>query len=227
MHLIGWITIASGLWLTYKLGKLLIVLLARLYRSWRPRRLYKLAPHQNAALALAHPMAIANFENGFADSKECPLSDDLARKLRPLLKHHFGLHVDSTDAQIRVQLPARLRAGWFRTDLDALQADDQPQPAIAFACARTAFYLRVSALLGWIDADTQWLLLDLNRKRAQECFASWEEFGSAWAQGRRQWVAGSRADSFGKAFDPAQVAYWVRERGHPWRQLEWGVAAQE
>ncbi|MEO9102213.1 MAG: DUF1266 domain-containing protein [Burkholderiaceae bacterium] len=185
-----------------------------------------LQPHQHVALALAHPMAIAHFENGFADRAEFALTDALARKLRPLLRHHFGLYVDATDAQIRSQLPVRLRADWFRTDLDALQPGDQLHPAIAFACARTAFHLRVAALLGWIDADIQWLLLELNRQRAQTCFASWEAFGLAWAQGRHQWVAGARADVCGKAFDPAHVAQWLSDSSHPWRQLDWGVAAK-
>nr|WP_241022249.1 DUF1266 domain-containing protein [Burkholderia sp. Ac-20353] len=34
----------------------------------------------------------------------------------------------------------------------------------------------------------------MNAQRAQDCFGSWEDFSRAFVAGRRQWVAGFRAD---------------------------------
>ena len=117
-----------------------------------------------------------------------------------------------------------LETQWFRADLHALRPTDDPRAALAFACARMAFLARVAMLMGWTEPDTAWRVLLLNAQRAH-CFDSWTDFGHAYVAGRRQWVAGFRADPFGKAFDDATLGWlapgggaWGRRRGRGWRR---------
>ncbi|WP_235777308.1 DUF1266 domain-containing protein [Pseudomonas piscis] len=62
---------------------------------------------------------------------------------------------------------------------------------------RSAFFARCATLMGWLEADSGWRIMLLNAQRAQDCFDSWEDFGQAFMQGRRQWVAAFRADAWG------------------------------
>lgn len=208
-------------WLSYLL---LFWLLWRVGKAWRERKkpeLYVLDAWRNGALALAHPMAVARIENGFADAPLPRLSDELALSLRPLLLHYFGLRNEMSDAQIRSTLRREIGARWFRFDLEALSADDAPRDALAFACARLAFSVRLAALLGWLDEETQWSILGQNAQRARMCFDSWFDYGTAWARGRRQWLARSRADGLGVPFGEPQVRAWLADVRHPWNTLPW------
>ncbi len=185
---------------------------------------YVLSAEKNCALALAHPAAVQSILGGFADEELPTLTPELAQSLRPALKHFFRLKANLTDVQIAAELNAELFARWYRLDLDALGNEDVARDAVAFACARTAYAVRVAALLGWLTPATQWQLLELNRVRAAECFSSWDDFGQACARGRLQWIRHSRADSLGSAFTPADVAAWTLEKKHPWCFLPWQQA---
>lgn len=214
-------------WLT---ALLLIWLMARLLRrliAWVKRRTgirnYELEPRQNWALALAHPMAIARVEDGFADVPLPSASESLVRTLRPSLLHLFRLRNDMTEEQIRAALTEQIGMCWFRLGLDDLGRQDDPRAAMAFACARVAFAVRAAAMLRWIDADTQWHILYQNAQRANDCFESWFDYGRAWAHGRRQWVERSRADSLGVGFTEQDVRDWIADRRHPWCRLPWRV----
>ncbi|MDA8519343.1 DUF1266 domain-containing protein [Acidovorax sp. NCPPB 4044] len=211
----------------------LLAFLARgAWRLWqwarRPgmRQRYALAAHENAMLALAHPMAFARVEGGFADARLPVFTAGLAQSLRPALLHGLGLRADTSDAELRNGFAAQWRNRWFRMDLDALRPQDAPRDALAFACARVAFATRTAAILGWLDEATQWEILAHNAQRAGECFTGWEDYGWALARGRRQWVAHARADSLGTAFTEDDVRGWIAETRHPWRWLPWpGTAA--
>ena len=142
------------------------------------------SPERNWALALAHPTAYHAMQGGFA----CDLGgadEALAKQLRPMILHHLGLRTDLGEEQVRQQLPGALRQRWFTLDLQRLQRSDEPRAAMAFACARVAFFVRCARLLDWIDEAAQWQVLMLNAQRAQQCFGSWLEFGQAYAQGPR------------------------------------------
>ena len=182
---------------------------------------------KNWMLALAHPMAYHSMRGGFAESHLSSVDDTLAKDLRPMILHHLGMRTDLSDDSIRQQLPDQLRQKWFSLDLLKLHRSDQPRAAMAFACARVAFFVRSAFLMGWIDDATQWQLLQLNGLRTQECFNSWQDYGEAYAQGRAQWVAQGRSDILGTPFTPEQVAEWVNAPQHPWHVLAWDTALQE
>ncbi|MFS4553046.1 DUF1266 domain-containing protein [Comamonas resistens] len=178
------------------------------------------SPERNWALALAHPTAYHAMQGGFA----CDLGgadEALAKQLRPMILHHLGLRTDLGEEQVRQQLPGALRQRWFTLDLQRLQRSDEPRAAMAFACARVAFFVRCARLLDWIDEAAQWQVLMLNAQRAQQCFGSWLEFGQAYAQGRAQWVAQGRSDVLGKVVSTEEVAAWVTEEQHPWHCMDW------
>lgn len=208
-------------WLSLLLFFWLLRLLFKAFRERRKPALYALDARRNHLLALAHPMAMARIENGFADAPLPCLSDQLARSLRPLILHYFGLRNELSDAQIRSTLLRQIDSRWFRIDLEALSADDAPRDALAFACARLAFAVRVAALLGWIDEETQWSVLGQNAQRAQACFDGWADYAMAWSRGRRQWLARSRADSLGVPFGEPQLRAWLADRKHPWNNMPW------
>jgi hypothetical protein len=150
-----------------------------------------------------------------------PLDEGLTQLLRPLTLHHFGLRTDLSESAVHQQLPQRVKTRWFRQDLDQLSAQDQPRDAMAFACARTAFFVRSAALLGWIDEPLQWELLRLNAARAQACFADWHDFAHAYTRGRLQWVNAGRSDALGQRFDEAELARWLKSSWHPWGKWGW------
>jgi hypothetical protein len=182
---------------------------------------YKLDGKKNWLLALAHPAAAQSILGGFADEEQPTLTPELAQSLRPALKYFLGLKANLSDAQIRDQLNKQLLARWYQLDLDSLSGSDNVRDAIAFACARTAYAVRVVAIIGWLDPSVQWKLLELNGKRAAECFTNWEDFGRACARGRLQWISQSRADSLGTAFSETDVQVWRAQKNHPWSVLPW------
>ncbi|MFD2754587.1 DUF1266 domain-containing protein [Comamonas terrae] len=225
--------------LVYVLGRIhwLLGLLALLGLFWIVRRSWrrvKEARHRgdvssystgndalNWALALAHPMAFHSIQGGFADSHLSGADETLAAQLRPMVLHHLGMRTDLDDASIARQLPDLLRQRWFMQDLQKLHPGDDPRAAMAFACARAAFYVRCAFLLGWLQEDLHKQVLLLNARRAQQCFGSWLEFGTAYARGRRQWIAQGRADVLGKAVGEEEVAQWVADPRHPWHAMDW------
>lgn len=184
------------------------------------------SPERNWALALAHPTAYHAMQGGFA-SDLGGADEALAKQLRPMILHHLGLRTDLGEEQVRQQLPGALRQRWFTLDLQRLQRSDEPRAAMAFACARVAFFVRCARLLDWIDEAVQWQVLMLNAQRAQQCFGSWLEFGQAYAQGRAQWVAQGRSDVLGKVVSTEEVAAWVAEEQHPWHCMDWKLPLDE
>ena len=186
-----------------------------------PQGAYRLPPEQNWALALAHPMAFHAIKGGFADSDLPEPTKELAASLRPMALHEFGLRTDLDDASVRQQLPDLLRTRWWCFDLDKLQAGDDPRAAMAFACVRMAFFVRTAAMLGWLPPEQQWLLLQLNAARARDCFASWQDFGEAYVQGRAQWVSTGRADAMGRALSQEELQGWLLNPAHPWSAFAW------
>ena len=175
---------------------------------------------RNWALALAHPMAYHAMQGGFASDLN-GADEALAQQLRPMVLHHLGLRTDLNDEQARQQLPDAMRQRWFTLDLQRLHRSDDARAAMAFACARVAFFVRSARLLGWVEEVPHWEILMLNAQRAQQCFDSWQNFGSAYAQGRQQWLAQGRADVLGKAITAEEVAQWVIEPRHPWHAMNW------
>ena len=202
---------------------------------WRKRRAerrtlgrvadYRLTPERNAALALAHPMAFHAVAGGVADKPMMQLGASLTQLLRPLTLHHFGLRTDLSESAVHQQLPQLVKTRWFRQDLDQLTPKDQPRDAMAFACARAAFFVRSAALLGWIDEATQWELLQLNAARAKACFNDWPDFARAYTRGRAQWVEAGRSDALGQRIEQAEVDRWLRSGWHPWGKWRWLGAA--
>ncbi|WKB55511.1 DUF1266 domain-containing protein [Eleftheria terrae] len=178
---------------------------------------------QEAVLSLAHPVVLHRLPTvGLPPSPPADVQT-LERQLRPALLHLFKLRMEMSPAQVRAAVAEQLRAGWFRLDLDALRPEDEPRDALAFACARVAFAVQAAAWLGWIDEALWRQVSSQNARRAHDCFDSWQDYGTAWARGRRQWVAGARADSLGVAFDEAQAHAWAQDGTHPWGRLPWSA----
>lgn len=78
-----------------------------------------------------------------------------------------------------------------------------------------------AAPLGRLEEATQWQILHHNPQRPADCFQGRQDFGVAFARGRRQWVAHSQVDSLGVAFTEEEVAQWVGNRDHPRDWLPW------
>lgn len=177
----------------------------------------------NWALALAHPMAFHSIQDGFSGAVS-GTDDQLTLQLRPQVLHHLGLRTDLSDEQAQEQLPAALRQRWFMLDLQRPHREDDLRAAMAFACARVAFFVRSARMLNLLPDEAHLHILLLNAQRAQECFGSWQDFGSAYARGRAQWLAQGRADVLGKLFSEDEVAQWVTEPQHPWHAMDWQLA---
>jgi hypothetical protein len=214
----SWLVTIALLWFALRMAKVAY----RAFSKALPAGVeYKLEGKKNWLLALAHPAAAQSILGGFADEEQPTLTPELAQSLRPALKYFLGLKASLSDAQIRDQLGKQLLARWYQLDLDALSENDNVRDAIAFACARTAYAVRLAAIIGWLDPNVQWQLLYLNGKRASECFGTWDDFGRACARGRLQWISQSRADSLGTAFTEADVQAWVVQKNHPWNLVPW------
>ena len=178
-------------------------------------------PH-HLALALAHPAAHARLGEAFVVGDVPSYAPEEAQRLRRPLLHQFGLSGElSSEDAIRRQVSRLLREQWWRLDLADPRPGEDPLDALAFACARVAFGTRHAAALGWVDADLQWKVLTHNLQRAAECFDSWDSYGRAWARGRRQWLATSRADTLGLPFSEDDVGDWLADPDHPWSRLPW------
>ena len=211
----------------FVLGKLISWVLGP-WRKRRPARAkagrvadYRLTRERNRALALAHPMAFHAVVGGFADRTMMALDDNLVQLLRPLTLHHFGLRTDLSESAIHQQMPRLVKTRWFCQDLDQLTPSDQPRDAVAFACARAAFFVRSAALMGWIDENLQWEILQLNAARAKDCFGDWHDFAHAYARGRSQWVDAGRSDALGHRFTDTDLAKWLKSGWHPWGKWRW------
>lgn len=200
---------------------LLLLPLYRLFKKESGNTKYLLGKEKNQILALAHPLADARIEGGFADHLHPHFSDKLIKSLRVPVLHSLGFKTDMTDPQIKSQLSLLLLNKWLSVGLEKLSPDDDPKAAIAFACARICFLVRVVYIMGWIEDELQWKILKLNQYRAKDCFKSWLDYGEYLALGRQQWVSAAKSDSLGVSFTRAQVQLWVQDKNHIWSQLAW------
>ena len=204
---------------------LAILVLWRIYRFVRRTRAPMLSPRKHWALALAQPFVEATQFAGFASPAADSVNEATRAQFRAQLLHQMGLRTDASDEDARQHLARTFESHWYRADLNNLLAADDPHAALAFACARMAFFARVVMLLQWVEPEIAWRVLLLNAQRAQDCFTSWQDFGQAFIAGRSQWIAAFRADPFGKAFDDGALAGWLNKRG-AWHKLPWpGLAA--
>jgi hypothetical protein len=202
-----------------------VFVLWRLYRFVRHKRAPSLPSRKHWALALAQPFVDATQLAGFASPAADAVNEATRAHFRAQLLHQMGLRIDASDEDVRAHLTGTFESHWYRADLNGLLPADEPRAAIAFACARIAFFARIVMLLHWVEPDIAWRVLLLNAQRAQDCFTSWHDFGQAFIEGRRQWVAAFRADPFGQAFDDGALAGWLNKHD-AWRGLPWpGLAA--
>jgi len=184
----------------------------------RPAPRFK--PRKNWALSLAQPMVDAVQMTGFFDVETDCLSENTHALFRASFLHQMDLRTDTRDEQVREYLARTFESQWFRIDLQKRSPTDDPRASLAFACVRTAFFARNAALLKWLDDDVAWRVLLLNARRAQECFASWEDFGRAYLVGRKQWVMALRADALGSAFEETHLRRLLAPKG-AWSALAW------
>lgn len=200
---------------------LALIFLRWIYRTYKKSQPPALSPRKFWALALAHPFAVATRLRTFYATANWKLTDEKRAQFRPQLLHQMGLRTDASGDEARAHLARTLESQWFRADLHELLPTDDPHAALAFACARTAFLVRAVMMMEWIEPQVAWRVLLLNAQRAQDCFASWEDFGRAFIEGRRQWVAAFRADPFGRTFDERMLAAWLASRRDGWARLPW------
>lgn len=202
-----------------------IFVLWRIYRFVCPTRAPSLSPRKHWALALAQPFVDATQFAGFASPMAETVNEATRSEFRAQLLHQMGLRTDASDEDARAHLARTFESHWYRADLNDPLPADEPRAALAFACARMAFFARAVMLLQWVEPEIAWRVLLLNAQRAQDCFASWHDYGQAFVEGRRQWVAAFRADPFGKAFDDDALSGWLN-KPDAWRNLPWpGLAA--
>ncbi|MGM3273590.1 DUF1266 domain-containing protein [Ralstonia sp. 24A2] len=192
----------------------------RVVKHFRPAKRAAFTPRKHWALALAQPMLETTGLTGFMSPVTTELNEETRKLFRAPLLHQMELRPTTSDDEVRAHLSRVLEAQWFRADLHALQPTDDPRAALAFACVRMAFLARNAMLMGWVDPMVAWRVLLLNAQRAQDCFASWEDFGHAFIAGRRQWVAAFRADPLGSGFDASHVRQLLGLDG-AWAGLPW------
>jgi len=208
----------------------IIAVLLGAWLVWRYFRRRPAAPvavfaqRRQWGLMLAKPMVDATDMSGFFDPRCDSFQDNTKVFFRAPLLHQVALRSNATDEEVREHLDASLERQWFRFDLHGLSPTDDPRAAMAFACVRTAFFVRCAMLMKWIEPMTAWRVLLLNAQRAQDCFDGWEDFGQAFIVGRRQWVAAFRADSLGAVFNDASLGQLLMPNsgawaGMPWREL--------
>nr|BFD43742.1 DUF1266 domain-containing protein [Pseudomonas sp. FFPRI_1] len=205
----------------------IIALLIGAWLVWRylhrqpPTSLVVFTPRKRWALRLAQPMVDATGMTGFFDPDTTHFMDQARDSLRTPLLHQIGLRNNATDEDVSRHLNSTLEQQWFRVDLHGLSATDDPRAAMAFACVRSAFFIRCAMLMGWVEPEIGWRVMLLNAQRAQDCFNSWEDFGRAFMLGRQQWVAAFRADALGKQFDEASLERLLAPQGGSWGELAW------
>lgn len=173
------------------------------------------------ALALAHPAAHGRLGKDFWSAEDSRTNSVALLRMRPVLLHTLGIRDNKDLSVVRDSLSNKLRADWYRLDLTGLDPQDDPKAALAFACARVCFSVRLARLLDLVDDEIQWMVLLQNAGRARSCFDDWEDYGTNWARGRRQWLERSRDDSLGRPFDESQVSLWITDADHPWHVLRW------
>lgn len=183
-------------------------------------------PKLNQALALAHIMAFHSVHEGIAASTEAQMADEgLARSLRGTLLHHLNLSNYLNEEQLKKYVPLKLEENWFKLDIQNPRPQDDPKASLAFACARTAFFVRCAHMMGWLNEEQHLSLLFLNSERASDCFASWHEFGISYAQGRQQWIKYGRADIFGRHITIEDINTIMALPNHPWASMPWPPTA--
>lgn len=192
-----------------------------LRRRPSPTSLVVFTPRKRWALTLAQPMVDATGMTGFFDPETTYFADQAKDTLRAPLLHQIGFRSNASDDEVRNHLNSTLERQWFRIDLHGLNPSDDPRAAVAFACVRSAFFARCATLMGWLEADSGWRIMLLNAQRAQDCFDSWEDFGQAFMQGRRQWVAAFRADALGSTFNEESLKHLLAADGGAWAAVAW------
>lgn len=193
----------------------------RLYRRPPATSLVVFTPRKRWALTLAQPMVDATRMTGFFDPDTTHFMDQAKSTLRAPLLHQIGFRSNATDEEVRAHLNGTLERQWFRVDLHGLNASDDPRAAMAFACVRSAFFVRCAMLMNWLEPEAGWRIMLLNAQRAQDCFNGWEDFGRAFMRGRQQWVAAFRADSLGKPFDEANLNRLLSPGSGVWAGVAW------
>ncbi|MBD3705645.1 DUF1266 domain-containing protein [Klebsiella pneumoniae] len=102
-----------------------------------------------------------------------------------------------------------------------MAAQGRVRDALAFDCMRTAFLTRCIAGLGWCDENQAWLVLLLNAQRAQDCFASWEDYATAYVRARRVRLALMDTPTAVAGRDVQEVACYLKASFSRWKTLPW------
>ncbi|MCQ8864907.1 DUF1266 domain-containing protein, partial [Escherichia coli] len=104
---------------------------------------------------------------------------------------------------------------------EQLAAQGQVLDGLAFDCMRTAFLTRCIAGLGWCDENQAWIVLLLNAQRAQDCFASWEDYASAYVRARQKWLMIYDTPVATANRDLKEVTAWLKDPSSNWKKLPW------
>lgn len=193
-----------------------------LWRAFKPSgRASLFSQRKHWSLLLARPMADAMEIEGFYLPACDHFTGQARATLRAALLHQAGIRSNFNDEAVRSHFSATLEQQWYALDLQALNAGDEPRAAMAFACARVAFLVRCALLMRWLEPELAWRVLLLNAQRAQDCFDSWADFGSAYRLGREQWVATFRVDSLGEAFHEQHLRQLLTPGSGAWAGTDW------
>lgn len=124
-----------------------IFVLWRIYRLVRRRRAPSLPPRKHWALALAQPFVDATQFAGFASPGADTVNEATRFQFRAQLLHQMRVRTDASDEDVRGHLAYTFESHWYRADLNDPLPADEPRAALAFACARMAFFARTAMLL--------------------------------------------------------------------------------
>ncbi len=163
--------------------------------------------------------------NGF--TLDLKLTDDKRQQLALQVKQELGTETYQSNEDFRQQIGVILQR--WATGLgnsphdfyEQLAAQGQVLDGLAFDCMRTAFLTRCIAGLGWCDENQAWIVLLLNAQRAQDCFASWEDYASAYVRARQKWLMIYDTPVATANRDLKEVTAWLKDPSSNWKKLPW------
>ncbi|HDI5890422.1 DUF1266 domain-containing protein, partial [Escherichia coli] len=71
------------------------------------------------------------------------------------------------------------------------------------------------------DENQAWIVLLLNAQRAQDCFASWEDYASAYVRARQKWLMIYDTPVATANRDLKEVTAWLKDPSSNWKKLPW------
>ncbi|HWV14464.1 MAG TPA: DUF1266 domain-containing protein [Cellvibrio sp.] len=91
---------------------------------------------------------------------------------------------------------------------------------LAWHLGRNAWLIRQAVLIGLINEDTAWELLEVNGNLIRRAFNSWEEFGISYTIGAQYWRKHNFTEVSIKNFKDV-LSFLLINKDSPWNHVAW------